>query len=167
MRVFEETQRFNQWWLWLLHLGALGFLSYSFYQWFLLGEATGNVKVTDTTAQIIVILVILMGTGLIHIFKLDTTIDEKGIRFRFFPIQQKFKIISWNELEKSFVRKYNPLKEYGGWGYRIGLSGRAYNIKGNQGIQIEYKNGKKLLIGTQKPQEAQKTIDKYMNHEGV
>ncbi|MCQ0110186.1 hypothetical protein JGC31_01235 [Zhouia sp. CL16] len=63
------------------------------------------------------------------------------------------------------VIKYNPIKDYGGYGWRIGFrgKGKALNIRGNKGIQIIYKNNKKLLIGTQKPELADKTITTYFN----
>jgi hypothetical protein len=61
------------------------------------------------------------------------------------------------------VRKYNPLTEYGGWGYRTGFGKKsgAMNVKGNIGIQIELSNGKKLLLGTQKKTEANKVLETY------
>jgi TATA-box binding protein (TBP) (component of TFIID and TFIIIB) len=52
------------------------------------------------------------------------------------------------------VREYAPLSEYGGWGLRYSVNhGKAYNVSGNQGVQLFFTNGKKLLIGTQKPEE--------------
>jgi hypothetical protein len=54
-----------------------------------------------------------------------------------------------DELEKWEVRTFSPIKEYGGWGKRHGKSGAALTIKGNQGLQLIFKNGHKLLIGTQ------------------
>jgi hypothetical protein len=64
------------------------------------------------------------------------------------------------------------LKEYGGWGYkkkifRIGI--RIFNFKqynksmtvsGNTGLQIEFTNGKKLLIVTHKYEEMAETLRK-------
>ena len=60
------------------------------------------------------------------------------------------------------------LLEYGGWGLKGGLlwkksKGIAINVSGNIGIQLELKNGKKLLIGTQKLQEAKQVLDTYKN----
>ena len=50
----------------------------------------------------------------------------------------------------AYVRKYSPIAEFGGWGYRISFNGGpAYNIAGNMGLQIVFVSGKKLLIGTQ------------------
>jgi TATA-box binding protein (TBP) (component of TFIID and TFIIIB) len=44
--------------------------------------------------------------------------------------------------------------EYGGWGIRCGWHGKkVYNISGNRGVQLVFKNGKRLLIGSQKPDD--------------
>ena len=66
------------------------------------------------------------------------------------------------ELTKSFVRQYSPLTEYGGWGLRLGLFGKgtAYNVSGNKGLQLEFTDKKKLLIGTNKPDELSETLNK-------
>ena len=69
-------------------------------------------------------------------------------------------------MEKCYVRIYSPIKEYGGWGYRTSLGkkkGSAFNVKGNKGIQIEFKTGKKLLVGTQKESEATQVIHRYFD----
>ncbi|MBK8703741.1 MAG: hypothetical protein IPN33_08970 [Saprospiraceae bacterium] len=58
-------------------------------------------------------------------------------------------------MAKVYVRQYKPIAEFGGWGLRYSMSGkgRALNVSGNMGLQLEFKDGKKLLIGTQKPKE--------------
>jgi hypothetical protein len=48
------------------------------------------------------------------------------------------------------VRKYKPLLEYGGYGIRGFGNNRALNIAGKTGLQLIFKDGRKLLIGTQK-----------------
>ncbi|NQX76517.1 MAG: hypothetical protein HRT75_02160 [Gilvibacter sp.] len=71
---------------------------------------------------------------------------------------------SWDEIESLYVREYSPIGEYGGWGYRLSFSkstGRAYNVSGNLGIQIELKNGKRVLVGTRKKEEAEAVINYY------
>ena len=94
-------------------------------------------------------------TALFAIVHLDTIIKRDGIYFRFYPVQRKYKYLSWQKITKSYVRRYKPILEYGGWGMRIGLfgRGRAYNVPGRNGLQLVYSDGKKLLIGTQKPEE--------------
>ncbi len=81
--------------------------------------------------------------------KLYTEIDKNGITVQMKPFHLKPKFFTWDEIELISVRKYRPLAEYGGWGLRFGLNGTAYNIKGNMGLQIVFKNKKMLLIGTQ------------------
>jgi hypothetical protein len=39
--------------------------------------------------------------------------------------------------------------EYGGWGIKYGKMGKAYNVSGNRGVQLEFTDGKRLLIGSQ------------------
>jgi hypothetical protein len=96
-------------------------------------------------------------------FRLDTQIKTDGIYVRLFPLQLSYRFFSWKSLLKCYVRKYNAIAEYGGWGLRLGLfgKGRAYNISGDEGLQLEFTNGKKLLIGTQKPQELTEVIEEY------
>lgn len=143
--VFRERQRFDNKWLWLIIAITvlvpiiLGFV-YDKGFW-------------------ITILVGLPALLLIVSIELRTEIGEEGISVKFFPIFFFDKLIKWEEIEKLYVRQYKPLAEYGGWGVRITYkNGMAYNIRGNKGIQIVFKNGKRLLIGTQKPDEASQTI---------
>jgi hypothetical protein len=80
---------------------------------------------------------------------LDTWISDDGIRYRFFPFHLKRHLIPWSDIRQAYVRTYKPIAEYGGWGIRGLFGDGAYNVKGNIGLQLELKNGKKLLLGTQ------------------
>ncbi len=113
---------------------------------------------------------LLIGAGLsllitffVLSFHLDTQIKSEGIYVRLFPLQITYRFFPWDSLLKCYVRKYNPVREYGGWGFRLGLFGKgtAYNISGNEGLQLEFTNGKKLLIGTQKPAALSEAVDKF------
>lgn len=162
MKVLNESQRFTQWWLQLVNIILFGFLVYVAYKWFVLNEFFGNVSPKDQSSQVVVIAATLLSIALIYIFRLKTTIDEIGIHYQFIPINLTKKTIRWIELKKCYVRTYNPIKEFGGWGYRASFGkNKVVNIKGNKGIQLEFKDGKKLLIGTQKEAVAQKVIERY------
>ena len=170
MKVFKEIQRFNQWWL-----IALFVLVYAKIGYDLLLLFKDNTEVnTDGLAQSIfpgVILVLV--TILIFSITLETRIDEKGVSYKFYPFHFKAKNIPWIRLEECSVRKYSPILEYGGWGYRgvlksqlfgFGKNGRAYNVRGNIGIQMILKDGSKILLGTQKMQQAKDVIRNYSNN---
>ncbi|ARV16965.1 hypothetical protein BTO07_16995 [Polaribacter sp. SA4-12] len=78
------------------------------------------------------------------------------------------KLIPWNEIYKAGIRTYLPISEFGGWGLKGGFffnKGRekAINVSGNIGIQLILKNGEKLLIGTQKKEEAISVLNTYKN----
>ena len=48
--------------------------------------------------------------------------------------------------------------EYGGWGIKGKRHKKAYTVSGNYGIQFLLKNGKMIMIGTQKPKGFAKAI---------
>lgn len=159
MRVFNETQRFNQWWLWLiLGVSTLVVITKPMVNWVRSDFKDSSVFDTGFLIGCGTMLLVLF---LFILFKLTTCMDERGISYQFFPIHSKPKLLAWKEIDKVWTRTYKPLIEYGGWGYRIGKGGKALNVSGNMGIQIKLKNGTSLLIGTQKKEAAQTVINTY------
>jgi hypothetical protein len=159
--LFKESQRFKQWWIWLILIGVNGLFVVGIIMQVFLEQQFGNNPMSNT-ALIILTGVFLLFTILMLRFKLETIIKQDGIYVRFFPFHIQFKHYKWDDLTKVYVRHYSPLKEYGGWGIRIGLSGKgtAFNISGNKGLQLEMVNNKKLLIGTNKPEQLTETLTK-------
>jgi hypothetical protein len=155
MTPFTEKQRFTQWWLWALLIAALVIpLSATLIQ---SRAADSGITGTDIAIGSLFPSLILLFFLIMH---LRTRIDESGIRYRFVPIHGKEQHIKWDEIEKVYTRTYSPLKEYGGWGIRTGFgkTGKAYNISGNKGIQVELKDGKRVLLGTCKPSEVDNVL---------
>jgi len=162
MRVFKEEQRFNQWWMQLINVSLIGLLGFLFYTWYILKEGIDESGNNDYLLQSIVIGAIVANLLILNLIKLKTEIDEIGIHYQFRPFQRAKKTIRWAQIQDCYTRNYKPLKEYGGWGYRTRFGkGIAYNIKGNKGIQIVLLNGKKILIGTQKMEDAARLISRY------
>jgi len=168
MHVFEEKQWFNQWWLLPIYLVLIIPTLWGCYKWFLLKENWGNVGPKDWEGIIAILIISPLILTILLLFRLHTIIDKRGVSYRFYPIHKNQKAIIWTDIEKCIVKKYNPLKEYGGWGYKWGWKGaKAITVKGNFGVYIVLKNGKKLLIGTQRPEEAQQIINRYFKNERV
>lgn len=143
---FKETQRITQWWIWaLLGVISLGIFT-PIYK-----ALISNQNLSE--GQWIGIVILILIISFLFSIRLETRIQKEGIYVRFVPFLFKTKFIPWQELESAFVRIYSPLKEYGGWGWRIGGNGQAYNVQGNEGLQLKFKSKKALLIGTQKPEE--------------
>lgn len=154
--IFEEEQRFNQWWLWLLILGGFGVIIYLFIS---KSESSLAPLLFEIALFGIIILFILL-------IKLKTRIDENGVYVSFFPFISKA-LYTWDDIYSIKTTKYSPIGDYGGWGYRVSFKGKgkAFNIKGNKGIFLVTTDGKKRMIGTQKMEEAQKIIEQYHKSE--
>lgn len=91
---------------------------------------------------------------LLFIFlKLEIKVTYDGICYRLFPFTPRFRKIPFSEIRSYFIRKYNPITEYGGWGIRFSMKreGIAYTVSGTTGLQIYLNSGKKILIGTRQP----------------
>jgi hypothetical protein len=158
--LFTETQKFRQWWIWFLLLFtfivAVVPQIYGCYKQLILGQQFGNNPMSNTGLLIATGSTFVIVSLVICLFfwsRLETQIKEDGIYVRFFPYQIKHKHYLWEEIFKLYVRQYRPLTEYGGWGFRFGIYGKALNVSGDMGLQIEFTNGKRLLIGTQKADE--------------
>ncbi|MEY3646640.1 MAG: hypothetical protein RL127_1348 [Bacteroidota bacterium] len=150
MEEFKETQRFTQWWLWLILIFTWGSMSYSLF--------TESPK---ETVGIVVLVVMMIGLPVLFLqMRLTTRITEAGIYVRFIPFHFKEQFYPWDSIESAQVRTYNALMEYGGWGIKYGFNGqgKVYNVSGKEGLQVVFKSGEKLLIGTQKPEEIQVAV---------
>ena len=108
-----------------------------------------NAELVISTITSLLIIILFLIT------RLETLIKKDGIYVRFYPFQPNYMVFTWDKISTAFVRQYDPIAEYGGWGLRFGLFGRgkAFNISGNKGLQLVFHDGTKLLIGTQKPEE--------------
>jgi hypothetical protein len=161
MRIFKEEQRFNQLWLIILMI-----ISVLVPIAIIIGTYLKDPNSFSSSELIVLLSVIILASGIIFLFKLSSRIDEKGIHYKFFPFHWSYKIITWNEIDKAYIRTYDALSEYGGWGLKGGplwkkSNGKAINVSGDIGIQLYLKNDKKLLIGTQKQEEAKRVLDNY------
>ncbi len=155
MKVFVEKQRFNQWWLFAVYELALTGIVVGIY------KNTYEFTSIDNPVLVLFLLAATIPIGLILWMQLETRIDSEGIRVKYVPFSFSEKFFPWKEIENCYVRKYNPLLEYGGWGIRGLGRKKAYNVSGNLGIQIVTRDKKKFLIGTGKPEEARAVIKNY------
>jgi len=147
---FEETQKFRQAWLWILMIVSTLFAI--LVPFLAIGK---DLKLEDA-----VILILVPGSVfvLFYILSLKTRIDTEGIHYRFFPFHFREKTISWSKVEMGEVIKYNPIGDFGGWGIKYGRKGKAYNVSGNMGLYLTLKNKKRILIGTQRPEEMAEVV---------
>ena len=153
MRIFKETQAFRQWWLLLILSGAFIVIGLALFK-----NSSGFQNNTWKYLGLIPVLIIAV---MFWKLRLHTRIGPDGIKAYFEPFGIFKRSYNWNDISRCYVRKYSPITEYGGWGVRGTKKAKAYNVSGNMGIQIITKNDERFLIGTRKPDEARKVIERY------
>lgn len=130
----------------------------------LLGESLDNSSFSSETIVVIITAVFFVFFWLFLKMKLEVKITDEGIAYRFFPLILKEKMIKRNIIESFEIRKYKPILDYGGYGanFRPNKWGKAFTMKGNIGMQLYLKDGKKILFGTQRPEAFKYAMDKMM-----
>jgi len=153
--LFEEEQTFRQPWLW----AVMGFSALAGCG-AILAAALAAPAQSGSILPVggIVIGTLILATALLWLMKLRVRVMAEGLHVRFRPFVDR--LIPFSQIEQVEVRTYRPIVEYGGWGIRYSLIGRgvAYNVSGNRGVQLVLADGKRVLIGSQLPEELAEAI---------
>lgn len=157
--LFHERQRFRQTWLWvLLACTAVPLVLLTFaavWKQGLTGEGIVGIAVA-----------VVAGPGSVALFyfaRLDVDVTPREIAIRFTPFHRAPRRISLADVAVAKQRRYKPLDEYGGWGIRGIGSDIAYNVSGDDGVQLVLTSGKRILLGSQRASELEAAIDKARN----
>lgn len=161
MTFFSEEQKFRQKWLLsfivaLLSIGpaVLGFELYG---------ALSNREPGDDLTEIIIAFTLNVGVGvgllwLLLSSRLSTNVIVEGVAVQFRPLHRRARIFPFDAIASATARTYEPITEYGGWGIRGSKEDRAYNVSGNEGVQLVLHDGRRVLIGTRRPIELEAAI---------
>jgi hypothetical protein len=151
-QVFTETQRFTQWWLWAVNLMVFFLVSITLFS-VLNKENTGM----SVSWMIFIWILTMLIAVLFWVMRLETRIDRAGVYMKYIPFLSRS--YRWEDIQSFEVINYGFV---GGWGIRLGTKyGTVYNVKGNKGLYIQLKNGKRVCIGTQKEIELSKVIKSF------
>ena len=157
--LFREIQHFRSIILWAI-IGIVSAINiYIFIQQIILGNPVGNNPAPDVMA---IIFFAVFGVGFpvgFYFMNLTTEVRTDGLYIRFLPFHLSFRRIVPPNLTGCKARVYSALGEYGGWGIRFGYKSKAYNVSGNQGVQLDFADKDSLLIGSRRPQELVKAIN--------
>jgi hypothetical protein len=158
--LFSEKQNTKPSWVWMLFFVLLAIFLYTLVMQVFLNKPVGNDPASATTMCLnggLLLLVFLLIKNMV----LRLELRDDGIYYKYSPIHRKWRMLPYTNINKAYIRKYNALKEYGGYGIRLGLKekGRALNVRGNIGLQLEFNDKKSnLLIGTQKPEQLKEAL---------
>lgn len=164
--MFLEVQKQRQVWLWVFL--AVSLLA-TVITHVVLVKKTGLTAMLEQNPVGTVIgiifgpLALLAVLILMYYSKLITEVRSEGIYIRYVPFHRSYRRFLFSDIQSWEPRTYSPIGEYGGWGIRWGCRGGidnlAYNVSGNQGVQLVLKNGRRILVGSQKPQELALAIE--------
>ena len=162
--LHREVQYFRQVWLWAIVLGVAGLAIYGLVEQLILEGPFGSHPAPDV---LVLIIGIVFGLGLPILFyraSLTMEVTREDIQYRFFPFHVSTQKIPLAGVKTCEVVTYSPLRDYGGWGIRSGSKGKAYNVSGNRGVQLELSNGKRILFGSQKPEKLAAAVVSAMKY---
>lgn len=141
---FREEQRFARSWVYAILLAAL-LLPVALQ----LPQLAGRPDVPALLLAIVVPALLLLWFSRLC---LVTEVRDDGlvVQFRWLWRPRRFR---WGSIRRAEPRTYRPIREYGGWGIRFGPRGRAYNVSGDRGVQLELADGSRVLIGSRRADE--------------
>ncbi|HUU15695.1 MAG TPA: DUF6141 family protein [Sedimentisphaerales bacterium] len=162
--IYREEQRFGLWLRWLVILSMVWIVPLSIFSLAKMPSGQGSPEILPIITLIVAgIFVPIAIAVLFWLLKLETEVHPDGLYVRYFPFHIHFKRFTADDLSKFYARKYKPIREYGGWGIRCSFGkGKAYNVSGNKGVQLVFKNGKRLLIGSHRAEELEEAIRSIM-----
>jgi hypothetical protein len=171
--LFSEEQQFRQWWLWVILVASLLVVIIPFFNGIyaqeILGKPYGDRPMS--TAGLVVLgsfSLVIMGIVFFVFLRtsLKTKITNEGIFVAYPPLLNKWKKFVPEDIQKYEVRTYKANWEYGGHGMKSRRKyGQSYTVSGNVGLQLYFKNGKRLLIGTQRKQAITYAMEKLMGQQ--
>lgn len=169
--IFSEEQSFRQSFVpWIMLASILVMLlgfGVSWYHEFQPGNYPNQAERHALIWSSLIAFVVMTAVFLFILSrKLITEIWTDGIRIKFMPFIRKTKYVGISEIVSAEVTKYNPIIEFGGWGVRKKLFSRktAYNVSGRVGLRVHLKDGRQIVIGTQKENEIRRAVEKMMQN---
>ena len=93
-------------------------------------------------------------------FELKTNYTDEYVQVIYSPFHWKPKKFYWKDVVHFETRNADSFSEYyWGWGIKGARKNRAYTAYGDYGLQLTFKDGKRLFIGSQNKVELEKVVN--------
>jgi hypothetical protein len=162
--LFYEEQKPAKRWMVVIVLLYSAFITYLTYEQVFLKKLVFDLHVSNKIWLLLWLFFALVLPVLFFLSKMKTEVKKDGIYIKYFPFYLNFVKISPEDIQSFEIVTYKPLKDYGGWGLRYGTKGNAITAYGNQGVNLKITYARDMLIGTQKPEELCRAIEKLKNN---
>lgn len=147
MARFREVQRFPLW--------AEGLLV-------LIGVLTPALAVTlerEPWSPWLLVIPASLFLVWVFLFRMVTEVDSEKLIVSFGWIPTYRRTFPLGDIQSAHKVKYRPIQEYGGWGIR-GIPVQCLSAQGDEGVQLQLSNGRKMLIGSQQATKLQAALAK-------
>ncbi|MBN1204590.1 MAG: hypothetical protein JXB05_06665 [Myxococcaceae bacterium] len=155
--LFEEVQRWRSRWPGLLIL--LGGVLMASFGYQALDDVSSGVPIDQRSEPRGLLLLLGVGLSLLGLWLialasvggLIVQVRSDGLYVQHLLLTRRHRI-PYETIASCEARTYRPILEFGGWGVRFGWGarGKAYNVSGDQGVQLVLTNGRRLLLGSRK-----------------
>ena len=102
--IYNEIQRFRQWWVWILVVFVTGMAWYGFVQQIVLKKPFGNNPAPDTVMIVIWAVFGVLFPVFFYSLKLVVDVRFDGLYVRFFPLQFHSYKISFEQIKTYEIR---------------------------------------------------------------
>ena len=147
---FEESQGFHQPRLWISLAIPPIVLSLICVWQIILGHPLGKQPMSNAGLAGLAVFVWLVYLRLVMV-RLTTEVREREIVIRLRGLMRKARI-PVSEIESAALADCDPLRDFGGYGFRSGHAGRGYLASGNHGVRLEFRDTTRVFLGSQRPE---------------
>ncbi len=142
--LFEETQRLGGWWWAALGGGLLG-----------VGVLVGAMVRSHYPLEVPTL--VGLGAGALVLFiaatsKLVTRVTTAGAEVRFPPFPWTTTRVRPADIAEVTTKRFGMFDWPGGVGYHMSFGGTAATARTGTGVLVRRKNGRFLLVGTERPE---------------
>lgn len=158
--LFREVQQFRQPLFWVIVIAVFVVMIVSFGIPFLkeLREQKKfggkGINFAITMVVYVVLLVLFFQTAL------TVEVRTDGVYHQLFPLEWSKGRIAPQQIKSHRAIRFNPLKDFGGWGIRLGNMGKGYIVSGDRGVRIVQTNGDAIVLGSQRARALEQAISR-------
>ena len=157
--IYREEQWFS-WWMYAV-LGLISALA-----WLILFDRTVGGPFPwfpwrgPALKTLVAAGVVLPPSVVVAALRMVTLVTPGDLRISFGFLATYRRVIAHDAISAVEVVQYHPVRDYGGWGLRFGRDGeRVYNARGDRGVRMHLRDGSRLLIGSQHPEQLALAIE--------
>jgi hypothetical protein len=145
--AYFESQ--NPAWIWALCLAGAAAVLFGAYQ--LVRESLIGAALLAIVGVVIVLVI-----GGLRVF-----VSADGLRVRLGLLGVRLLRLGVGEIAEVTVHQFSPIADFGGWGIRRGQGMTAFFFRGNRGVQLVTRAGKKYLIGSDTPERLASVLEAF------